>query len=158
MTRIAKECDVTSSDIGYLLNKATRQFRLGFANRLAQTGLRPQQAAALVAVGRSSEGRLTPSQLADAIDMDAPTTSGMLDRLVRDGWIASTPNPDDGRSRFIVLTETAADVLPSVLQSAEDVSREATACLTADEVQTLELLLSRLCAHGAGGPNRRGSQ
>lgn len=80
-----------------------------------------------------------------AIDVDAPTASGLLDRLVRDGWVASTPNPDDGRSRFVVLTKKAADVLPSVLQSAGDVSKEAMACFTPDEARTLELLLSRLC-------------
>ena len=76
---------------------------------------------------------MTPSQLADAIDTDAPTTSGLLDRLVRDGWVVSTPNPDDGRSRLVVLTERATDVLPSVLRSAGEVSDEAMACLTPDE-------------------------
>lgn len=149
---------MTSADIGYLLNKATRQFRLGFANRLAEVGLRPQQAAALMAIGRSAEGRMTPSQLADAIDTDAPTTSGLLDRLVRDGWVVSTPNPDDGRSRLVVLTERATDVLPSVLRSAGEVSDEAIACLTPTEATTLELLLSRLCEHAAGGPEKGGTQ
>lgn len=135
------------SDIGYLLNRATRQFRHAFATRLAEIGLRPQQAAALMAISRCAEGRLTPSQLADAIDVDAPTASGLLDRLARDGWVASTPNPDDGRSRLVVLTEKAVDILPSVLVSAGAVAHEAMACLTADEAQVLERLLTRLCEH-----------
>lgn len=149
---------MATADIGYLLNKATRQFRLSFASRLAPIGLRPQQAAALMAIGASTEKRLTPGQLADAIDMDAPTTSGLLDRLVRDGWIASTPNPDDGRSRLVGLTAKAAGALPSVLQVAGGVSQDAVACLTRDEARTLELLLSRLCEPGADGHNRKGSQ
>jgi len=149
---------VTSSDIGYLLNRATRQFRLRFANRLAEMGLRPQQAAALMAIGRSAEGRLTPSQLADAIDMDAPTVSGLLDRLMRDGWIASTPNPDDGRSRLVGLTAKAADALPEVLRSAGEVSDEAIGCFTPDEARAFELLLTRLCEHGADGPDKKGLQ
>lgn len=149
---------MTVSDIGYLLNRATRQFRLGFASRLAETGLRPQQAAALMAIGRSAEQRLTPSQLADAIDMDAPTVSGLVDRLVRDGWVASIPNPEDGRSRLIVMTEKAAEVLPSVLRAAGDVSEEATACLDPDEARTLELLLLRVCECGAGAHSTGGSR
>lgn len=136
------------SDIGFLLNRATRQFRLRFASSLGAVGLRPQQAAALMALGRSSDGRLTPRQLADAIDMDAPTTSGLLDRLERDGWVATLPNPDDGRSRFLSLTKKAEEALPSVLQSAAAVSDEATSCLTADEAQELERLLQKLCEHG----------
>jgi len=149
---------VTSSDIGYLLNRATRQFRLSFANRLAEIGLRPQQAAALMAIGRSVEGRLTPSQIADAIDIDAPTTSGVLDRLVRDGWVLSAPNPDDGRSRLVVLTEKAADVLPSVLRAAGEVSEAAMACFTPDEAQELERLLARLCEPGPVNPDNKVSR
>lgn len=147
-----------SSDIGYLLNKATRQFRLEFANRLAEIGLRPQQAAALMAIGRSAVGQLTPRQLADAIDMDAPTVSGLLDRLVRDGWVASTPNPEDGRSRRVALTEKATEVLPSIFESADGVSEEALACLAPDETRTLEKLLLRLCEYGADGHHGRVSR
>jgi len=137
-------------DIGYLLNKATRQFRLGFAARLAESGLRPQQAAALMAIGRSVEARLTPSQLAEAIDMDAPTASGLLDRLTRDGWIVSAPNPGDGRSHLVALTDKGADVLPLVLRSAGEVSEAATACLSDEEAQELQRLLKLLCEHGIG--------
>lgn len=137
------------SDIGYLLNKATRRFRLGFAASLTDIGLRPQQAAALMAIGRSSEGRLTPSQLADAIDIDAPTVSSMLDRLQRDHWVAVTPNPDDGRSRLITLTDKAVEALPAVFEQASVVSAEAMACFTPDEARELERLLSRLCERDA---------
>lgn len=147
-----------SSDIGYLLNKATRQLRLGFADRLAEMGLRPKQAAAIMAIGRNADRRLTPSQLADAIDMDGPTVSGLIDRLTRDGWIASAQNPDDGRSRFVVLTAKAEDALPAVLRCADDVSEKAMACFAPDEALTLERLLSRLCEHGAGTSSHRGSR
>lgn len=137
-------------DLGFLLNQATRQFRLSLASRLAESGLRPQQAAALMALGHSSDGRLTPSQLAGAIGIDAPTTSGLLRRLARDGWIASTPNPQDRRSRFVVLTPKAEQALPAVLQFAGEVSAEATACLSPDEARELARLLSRLCECGEG--------
>ncbi len=140
-----------TTDIGYLLNKATRQLRLGLAARLAETGLRPQQAAALMAIGRSDERQLTPSQVADAIDVDAPTASGLLERLARDGWIESSPNPEDGRSRLVRLTPKATDVLPAVLTSAAATTAHATACLTAGEVETLERLLVRVCECGAVG-------
>jgi len=138
------------SDVGYLLNRATRQIRLGFASRLVEIGLRPQQAAALMAIGRSAGGALTPSQIADAIDADAPTVSGLLDRLVRDEWLVSTPNPDDGRSRLFALTEKAEGVLPSVLESAGAVTNEAMACFSPAEALELERLLIRLCQHCDG--------
>ncbi len=133
------------ADIGYLLNKATRNFRLRLGDSLSETGLRPQQAAALMAIARSQGGHLTPSVLADTIDTDAATTSGLIERLTRDGWIDSAPNPDDGRSRLISLTTKAEKTLPAVWVAAKVVSAEATSCLTRGELETLGSLLSRLC-------------
>lgn len=135
-------------DIGYLLNKATRQFRLRLADALADTGLTPQQAAALMAIGRSHEARLTPRAIAESIDADQPTTSGLLERLTRDGWLVAEPNPEDGRSRLIGLTEKAQTALPTVLSVAQGVSAEATACLSAAEIETLSELLGRLSSVG----------
>jgi DNA-binding MarR family transcriptional regulator len=134
-----------TADIGYLLNKATRQFRLRLGDSLADAGLTPQQAAVLMAVARSDSGRLTPGSIAEAIDTDAATTSGLLDRLSRDGWLDAVPNPDDGRSRLIGLTVKAEAALPGVMAAADAVSTRGTAHLTATERETLGHLLARLC-------------
>lgn len=134
-----------TTDIGYLLNKATRQFRLQLGDSLADTGLTPQQAAALMAIARSDAGRLTPGSIAEAIDTDAATTSGLLDRLTRDGWLDAVSNPDDGRSRLIGLTAKAEAALPAVVAAADAVSAQATAHLTTTEREALGRLLARLC-------------
>lgn len=134
-----------TTDIGYLLNKSTRQFRLHLGDSLADTGLTPQQAAVLMAIARSDAGRLTPRSIAEAIDTDAATTSGLLSRLTRDGWLDAMPNPDDGRSRLIGLTARAEATLPEVMAAADAVSVRATAHLTATERETLGRLLARLC-------------
>ena len=131
-------------DIGYLLNKATRNFRLRLGDSLTETGLRPQQAAALMAISRSPGEHLTPGALAHAIETDAATTSGLIERLTRDGWIDSVSNPEDGRSRLVGLTIKAQKILPAVLVAANAVSSEATSRLTLDEVETLRNLLYRL--------------
>ena len=133
------------NDVGYLLNRATRHLRLELGEALSEIGLRPQQAAVLMAIARSPQGRLTPSSVADAIDTDAATTSGLLERLARDGWLVSEPNPDDGRSRLVALSEQAQLVLPKVMACAEAVSATATACLSPGELETLGQLLRRLC-------------
>ena len=144
------------TDIGYLLNKATRHLRLRLAEALADTGLTPQQAAVLLAIGRSVDGRLTPRNIAGSVDTDQATTSGLLERLTRDGWLRSEPHPDDGRSRLVGLTEKAEQTLPTVLGAADQASRAATASLSADEVRKLRELLGRLYSDDAGEtPARR---
>ena len=153
--RFARKDPVVSAgppvtDIGYLLNKTTRLLRLRLAEALADTGLTPQQAAVLLAIGRSIDGRLTPRSIAESVDTDQATTSGLLERLTRDGWLRSEPHPDDGRSRLMGLTEKAEQALPTVLAAADQVSREATASLSADEVRELRELLGRLYSDVAG--------
>lgn len=138
-----------AADIGYLLNRATRQLRLSLADELAETGLTPQQAAVLLAVARSEGVGLTPSTIAATIDTDQATTSGLLGRLCRDGWLLSTPNPDDGRSRLFRLTDKSEASLQSVLAAADAVSGSATACLTDEEGSMLRELLLKLCASDA---------
>ena len=133
------------ADIGYLLNKVTRQFRLKLGEALSETGLTPPQAAVLMAIARSGAGRLTPRSIAEAIDTDAATTSGLLDRLTRDGWLDAVQNPDDGRSRLIGLTAKTNAALPGVMAAADAVSARATAHLTAAESETVSRLLAKLC-------------
>jgi DNA-binding MarR family transcriptional regulator len=132
-------------DIGYLLNRTTRQLRLGLGEALTEIGLRPQQAAVIMVIARSRDNRLTPGAVADAIDTDAATTSGLLKRLTRDGWLSAASNPDDGRSRLFALTDKAHQALPNVMAIAEAVSARATACLSKKELDTLVQLLQRVC-------------
>ncbi len=132
-------------DLGFLLNEATRHLRLRLAQALTGVGLTPPQAAVLMAVGRSPRGRLTPRAIATAIGSDQATTSGLLSRLTRGGWLVSEPHPEDGRSHLLGLTAKAKDTLPVVLRTADEVSSAATACLSHAEVATLRELLDKLC-------------
>ena len=52
-----------------------------------------------------STGPATPSALADLLGVSATTLSATIDRLVRKGQLRRVPNPDDGRSYLIELTE-----------------------------------------------------
>lgn len=134
------------TDIGYLLNKAARQLRLKLAEALTETGLTPQQAAVLIALARSAEGRLTPSAISAAIDTDQASASGLLDRLTREGWLVAEPNPRDGRSRLMRLSVKATVAIPDVLGAAERVSADALSCLSAQEASTLQALLAKVCS------------
>lgn len=133
-------------DVGYLLNVATRRFRSALAESLRHMNLTPQQAAALMAIEGSEGGSLTPRELAESIGADQATTSGLLQRLVRGGWLLVADNPDDGRSRLLGLTHQAEVTLPHVREAARRVSTEATACLSLDELGVLSGLLAKLCA------------
>ncbi len=52
----------------------------------------------------------TPGQISAALQLSAPATSAMLDRLERLGHVVRTPHPTDRRSVTVGITEHAMEV------------------------------------------------
>ena len=63
------------------------------------SGLTPTSTAALATIER--HGPLTPSELAELERVKRPTITRTLGCLEREGLVARTPDPDDGRSSLI---------------------------------------------------------
>jgi DNA-binding MarR family transcriptional regulator len=135
------------NDLGYLLQQAAKQYRTQFAIELRPHNLTTQQAAVLLALATSPGRALAPSSVAELIGADPATTTGLLQRLERDGWLVSATNPEDGRSRLLSLTPTAQLAVPSLREVAEGVSARAANALSGDELATLVALLGRLVDH-----------
>ncbi|GAB6903201.1 MarR family winged helix-turn-helix transcriptional regulator [Kineosporia succinea] len=60
--------------------------------------------------GPGSGGPMTPRRLSEALQLSAPATSAMLDRLERLGHVERQPHPSDRRSVVVVATEHAHTV------------------------------------------------
>lgn len=145
----------TADDLGYLLQQAAKQYRTRFAAELRAFDLTAQQAAVLIALAATPQRSLAPGALAEAVGADAATTTGLLQRLERDGWLSSAANPDDRRSRLVSLTVRAEQTVPALMATARGVSAHASETLSADELDTLVSLLRRLTGHEPG--TRQGS-
>src|SRR5262249_21281422 len=79
------------------------------ARRLRQQAgreLSPSRAAALSTIAR--DGPLTPSALAAIERISRPTTSRLVARLRDQGLVECTPDPEDGRSYLVALSEGGA--------------------------------------------------
>jgi DNA-binding MarR family transcriptional regulator len=71
--------------------------------------LSPTLSAALGTIAR--HGPLTPSELADRERIQRPTATRLLARLEAPGYVARTPDPEDGRSSLVALTPAGATLL-----------------------------------------------
>lgn len=69
----------------------------------------------------SGAGELVQSRLGELVALDRATMSGVLERLVRRGLVASVPDPTDRRSRLIALTGPGTTLLHEALPRAEGV-------------------------------------
>lgn len=85
------------------LRKASRRISLLYDSALARSGLKTTQRAILAEINRS--GPITVGRLAEALVMDAGALAHTLKPLTRDGLVSTEPNPEDRRSRRIILTK-----------------------------------------------------
>jgi MarR family transcriptional regulator for hemolysin len=127
---------------GHLISLAARGFTRLSEARLKPLGFGVGHLPVLVALrdGRAS----TQRDLARFAKIEQPPMAQMLDRMARDGLIERAPDPADGRSRRITLTDTAQARLPEAIAVLLAGNAEVLAGFTAEEAATLTGLLTRL--------------
>jgi DNA-binding MarR family transcriptional regulator len=136
------ESDVFATP-GHLINIAAR----GFA-RLSEARLKPLGVGYLPALVALKEGRAdTQRDLARFIRIEQPSMAQMLVRMERDGLIRRSPDPADGRSRRIALTDNALAILPDACVALFRGNRQALDGFTEDEAAQFITLLERLIAN-----------
>jgi DNA-binding MarR family transcriptional regulator len=136
--------DVLSTP-GHLISLAARGFTRLSESRLKPLGFGVGQLPVLVALqnGRAS----TQRDLARFAKVEQPPMAQMLARMERDGLIERTPDPADGRSSRIMLTEAARESMPEAIATLFQGNREALDGFTRQESEQLVGLLTRLIAN-----------
>jgi MarR family transcriptional regulator, transcriptional regulator for hemolysin len=136
--------DVLSTP-GHLISLAARGFvRLSEA-RLKPLGFGVGHLPVLVALQDGQAG--SQRDLARFARIEQPSMAQMLARMERDGLICRAPDPADGRSSHISLTETAQSRLPQACAILFQGNRDALSGFTDEEATLLVGLLTRLIAN-----------
>lgn len=136
--------DVLSTP-GHLISLAARGFARLSEARLKPLGFGVGHLPVLVALanGRAS----TQRDLARFARIEQPPMAQMLARMERDGLIRRTPDPADGRSSRISLTEGAQARLPGAVATLFQGNSEALRGFSDTEAEQLVSLLTRLIAN-----------
>lgn len=94
---------------------ALREFLRFSEDRAREVHLTPQQHQLLLAVrGYPDRPWATVSELAGRLKLRSHSVVGLVDRLERGGYVARTPNPEDGRSHRIAVTEQGERALRAI--------------------------------------------
>jgi MarR family transcriptional regulator for hemolysin len=138
------ELDVLATP-GHLISLAARGFARLSESRLKPLGFGVGHLPVLVALqdGRAS----TQRDLARFAKIEQPPMAQMLARMERDGLIRRTPDPADGRSSRIVLTEAAKARLPEAVAALLQGNRDVLCGFADDETGLLVALLTRLISN-----------
>lgn len=91
-------------------------------------------------------GGLTITELAEIIRRPLPTVSRFVEALEDAGIVIRQPNPEDGRSKVVRLTEKGHAIVSELRAEARAPLQERLRRLTPRERQTLERLLAKVAA------------
>ena len=132
---------VLDDQVGFILRQVGQRHAAIFAARIGDDLTMTQWAALakLTETGPCSQnllGRLTA--------MDAATVKGVVDRLVRRGFVVTRPDTEDGRLLVVVLTPAGEEAVARASVNAFAITEETLAPLDAAERAMLLKLLDRI--------------
>lgn len=126
--------------IGYVLRRVTQRHLAIFSEAIPE--VTTTQFAILARLAEM--GEMSQNHLGRAAAMDAATVKGVVDRLVRQGYVTTRPDPDDRRRLTVALTDTGRALFDRRVATALQVSARTLEQLTPAEQAQLMALLSRL--------------
>lgn len=138
----------SSENIGYLLNKASRSLKWQLNKSLEKYNITSSQWSVLKDLSfLTEENRLqeaTPAAIANRLNMDRATMSGIINRLAKSGWIIAETNPEDKRSQIINLTDKSIKILSELEALSDEILIHALKEFKFDEIDTLKGFLIRI--------------
>lgn len=127
---------------GYLTNWAGRLFVRAIEKRIPN-GRAGQMPVFFALVGQR---RLSQRDLAIAAAVEQPTMAATLTRMERDGMIVREPDPQDGRSALVRLTELGETSAEASLAAAREVNTLALSRLSPAEQEQFMAALRNVIA------------
>lgn len=120
----------SSLNLGFLLNKATLLLKRELGKKLMEYEITSPQWSVLQDLSMQEElpeqeRKVTPAAIAERILADRPTVSGIIDRLIKKGYLRARPNPRDRRSQLMELTPEARELLPTLQATADATLQQA---------------------------------
>ena len=129
---------------GYLMNHIARQFAILLGEDLKPLGIAPAQFPILLELWQKDG--LSQQELVERADLKQATIANTLARMERDGLITREPNPDDARSRLIMLTEQARALQQQSTEIAKAINQTALSDLSADEQKLFLEMAAKIVA------------
>lgn len=136
--------DIENS-VGYWLILATRDMRRALESELEAQEITLRQWEVLAWL--SIEERMTQSELAERLGVEAPTLAGILDRMERDGWVERHGCPFDKRKKRLQATSKADAIWNRTVECAYHVRARATQGISPEELQQLKTLCEKIRAN-----------
>lgn len=136
-------------NIGYTINYCSRLLKNRLNKELEIEGITASQFAALKDIEMNSykdgiEVGVTAVEISERLDMDKPTISGIINRLIDKEYVKKQPHPSDKRSFILKLTKESKIKLLHLEKINNLVISEATKGLTDEEIEMLKDIINKI--------------
>ena len=148
--QVANKPAAISDRLGFLLARHGRIMNVRLRQALGVTGLGPLHAATLMRLAKV--GATSQQELIEVLATDASALVAILNNLEGDGLVERRRDPIDRRRHIVEITPDGVTAVCAVERAVAEVEHDAFAALTADEIEQLHTLLSRLRTAPAADP------
>ncbi|MFD1217186.1 MULTISPECIES: MarR family winged helix-turn-helix transcriptional regulator [Microbulbifer] len=132
----------TEAQLGFELHTAARLLKRNFDRRAKAHGMTRSRWQVLWMLNK--EQGLKQAEIAERMDVAPITLARQIDQLEQEGLVERRPDPQDRRCFRVFLTPAAEPVLVILRGLAGEVRDEALAGISAEELEQLTNLLSRI--------------
>ena len=122
--------------INFVLNSTQNAVHSYFRDKLQPFGVTPIQYSLLKCLWE--EDTQTPTQLAQTLQVDSSTVTGLLERLERKQLIVRRYSREDRRSVFVCLEEEGRKLQAGIEEAIREANVAVTAGMTEEEVRRLK--------------------
>ncbi len=131
----------------YLIYRLARLLRFDLKNILARVGpdLSPEQYFLLYRLYRQ-DGR-SQAELADSVLGDYPNITRLIDALEKKGYVARTPDPNDRRRYFIVLTDAGKALMADLIAHIPDERRRVFQGIAPEDLEAFQRVVATVQAN-----------
>jgi DNA-binding MarR family transcriptional regulator len=88
-----------------------------FMQFMRQSGLSTPQINVLLHIYHSENGECPLSEIVDRFDSSKPAVSQLVERIVKQGWVERTEDPEDRRNKRLRLTEKSLKMIQNGVTS-----------------------------------------
>jgi len=132
----------TQSDLNWLLLQASIRSKQGLIKLSEEYDLTLVQTYTLCLM--KEDASLPMNSLSSMLNCDASNVTGIVDRLVANGYISRTECKEDRRIKTLALTNKGKKLRDELLQRTAEAQMPGLAALTKEEKETLKCLLSKM--------------
>lgn len=138
-----------SDDLCHMLMNSSRLLKWNLTGRLGDVGLTSPQWMVLndIMVHEDSGDismSLTPASIAERLNFDRPTVSGIIERLEKQSWVYRVINPEDRRSYIIMLTDKTKELMSELEELSSLTVEQALKGFTEAEISQFNQYLKRV--------------